>query len=133
MTRRGRSVAADFDVGPGRLVPGELGGAARLLGLDVDDHVLDRVGGLVAHAGGGLVGGAEVGAVAGDIDVGVVDDLGGGLAAQALLQGEQVTGAQVVGGAGVAGVLHRVLRVQLVLDVHAGTHLVGGRLGAGAE
>jgi hypothetical protein len=56
----------------------------------------------------------------------VVDDLGRSFAAQALLQGEQIGGAQVVGRGRVAGVGGGILGVKLVLDVAAGAGLVGG-------
>src|SRR3954453_18970901 len=53
-------VAADLDVLLLGVGPAELGGAARAVLLDVDDHVLDGVAGLAVHLRGGLVGGREV-------------------------------------------------------------------------
>src|SRR5262249_38224550 len=121
------AVAADLDVLLLRRVPGELGGAVGAVGLDVDDHVLDGVGGLAVQLGDGLVGGAEVGTVAVDVDVRVVDDLRRLGPAQGLLQLEQIESVEVGGGARGALVAVGVLIVQAVLDVHTGDGAAGGR------
>src|SRR5258708_22495232 len=117
------SVPADFDVAPLVGIPAELGGGLGAVGFDVDDDVLDGVGGLAVELGGGLVGVAEVGA---DVDVRVIDDLGRAVAAQAFLQAKQIGGVQVVRGAGIARMPGRVLCVQAVLNGRAGRGALGG-------
>src|SRR5207253_2659003 len=67
-----------------------------------------------------------IGEVGADVDVRVVDGDYRAIAAQAAIEEEQIFGAEVVGGARVAGEPLRILGVEGVLPIVAATRLVVG-------